>query len=264
MNAKSTSTTESPVIKQLTENPITKPITTYSRIQTTITITPKPSQITNTLPISTIITASPTQKPTQLTLLSTSTFIYTGTPTEHVGSNTQPLSDAVISINDIISTNNREWGTFIDAYNGGYFTASDMTSELERQCIYDCVKIVWNAPFPDRNSSSSRQLTIILFRTSSPEKAQDAIDSLYQEINNNSNPEQGDYTPYLSHYQLPEGSKALWNNYFIVMTHRGSVVVVLMSDLKNVRDVSNPGEIQQLAEIAELQLEKLRNLGFPP
>lgn len=241
-----------------------------SQVPILITTSPKPTQTI-------IATSSSTQNPIDAPVNIPSNTPSLLAPPQIVSSTSTPfvtsaspvlnklpnLSEVVLKIDDV--KDEIFAITFTTAFQDGILSVEHRTDELQNQCLYDCVKVIWGAPFPTKIPTSSRKLTIIMFVTSSVEKSKQAIESLDQDYNNLDSIEHDDYTSMLTDPSFfPEGSKAFWNQDFVLITYRDEVVLLIISQLNGVRDVDNTGEIVLLKDFAGAQIEKLKGAGFPP
>lgn len=140
----------------------------------------------------------------------------------------------------------------------------DHTEELENHCPVDCVKMVWYVPVRDYWPNGYRKLTIILIRTTTSGQANRAVEDLYQQFHDPTNPNFWDHTDDFNWKQegLSSNTWAVYNNSFVLCTSYESTIILLSMKMRGFRDIVDMAEIRDLTDYTKLQVTKLKEAGY--
>jgi hypothetical protein len=140
----------------------------------------------------------------------------------------------------------------------------DRSEELINHCPIDCVKMVWYVPVRNYWPDGYRKLTIVLIRTTTSEKAIRAVDSLYQQLNDPTDPEFWDHTDDFNWTRegLTTNTWAVYNDSFFLGTSYESIIMLLSMKMRGFHDIDDLGEINDLIDFAQLQLSVLKDAGY--
>jgi len=178
------------------------------------------------------------------------------------------LSEVVVRFDDLTADQSKVREAFTPAEGSvEILITQDVTDELSTQCSIDCVKHVWHLPVAQDQPDGYRKLTITVYISDTPENARQSVSSLYKQFNVDADPQNGDSTEVydLSTYDLPDHTWVADTGInYVLSTSRGPVVILLVTKLRGIQNVQPESEFDLLATLAELQLQKLSDAGYPP
>jgi hypothetical protein len=178
------------------------------------------------------------------------------------------LQNIVVTPEDMVATDDVDFGLLVKAYDEKLLQFLDRTSELEGNCFQACAKMVWQAGYTicygEDCQHYYRRITEMLFQVRDTTQAQGLIQSFYKQFKMGFRPVFVDDTEYAAGYlkKLPENTWIAENGcttYALAMS-QGNIVMLFISKNTAPQDDASV-EYNILATLAKLQITKLNSVA---